>query len=99
MLQSRLAFRTLAKKSDELTIAIVPAAAEKSKDLTFARFLGLFDFRLLQQYPPVTDVRRQLNVRFRLVPQLPTFEMIKKAAIWAALSPWVGCIALTVSTP
>ena len=25
MLQSRLAFRTLAKKSDELTIAIVPA--------------------------------------------------------------------------
>jgi hypothetical protein len=25
------------------------AAAEKSKDPTFARFLGLFDFRLLQQ--------------------------------------------------
>jgi hypothetical protein len=39
---------------------------------------------------PVTDVRRQLNVRFRLVPQLPTFEMIKKASIRATLSPGIG---------
>ena len=49
--------------------------------------------------PGATDVRRQRQCPFPFSAQLPTFEMIKKAAIWAALSPWVGCIALTVSTP
>ena len=29
---------------------------------TFARFLGLFDFRLLQQYLPRTDIRRHSGV-------------------------------------
>ena len=75
------------------------AAAEKSKDLTFARFLGLFDFRLLQQYPPGNRRKAPAQCPFPFSAQLPTFEMIKKAAIWAALSPGVGCIALTVSTP
>jgi hypothetical protein len=37
------------------------AAAEKSKDPTFARFLGLFDFRLLQQYRHRTDMPTLLS--------------------------------------
>ena len=32
------------------------ATAEKSEDQLFARFLELFDFRLLQQYLPRTDI-------------------------------------------
>jgi hypothetical protein len=29
--------------------------SRKIRRSTFARFLGLFDFRLLQQYPPIPD--------------------------------------------
>ena len=69
------------------------AAAEKSKDSTFAELLELFEFRLLQQYLPKSDSRTAAKM---IVVRLVCMGLCKlRAFISLSRKPVLMCVKLS----